>query len=299
MGFLKMQKAAQPVYVFGPFQYDAQQRLLFRNGKLVPLVPKAADTLHALIEHRGRIVEKAELMRLVWPDTVVEDVGLARNISIVRKALGDEADSDRYIETIPRRGYRFIADVTVSEVMADVPQTLPRSRQHSRGIFLIALVLIWIVAAFIYWEFYRPSRYLPDGSGYANVAVIPFECLSPELDCGKFSKGFTDLTVARLSQQGLVHVISPSTVQRYQRARISPAWMGRMLGLKVLLEGSVQHVGNRVRITARLGDIHSGKIIWAETYDYPVAELDQAESESAAAIAAQVGAHLCASGTPR
>ena len=100
--------ADSPVYAFGPFHYDAEQRLLFRQGEVVPLVPKAIETLHVLLERRGRVVEKADLMKLVWPDTTVEDVGLARNISLLRKALDDE--SGQYIETIPRRGYRFAAE---------------------------------------------------------------------------------------------------------------------------------------------------------------------------------------------
>ncbi|MGB7721535.1 MAG: transcriptional regulator, partial [Bryobacteraceae bacterium] len=95
--------AASSAYTFGPFHYDAEQRLLFRQDEVVPLVPKAIDTLHVLLDRRGRVVEKAELMKLVWPDTTVEDVGLARNISLLRKALDDE--SGQYIETIPRRGY--------------------------------------------------------------------------------------------------------------------------------------------------------------------------------------------------
>src|SRR4051812_13443707 len=96
---------AGPVYGFGPFRYDAGQRLLFRDGTLVPLVPKAVDTLHVLLQHHGHIVDKPDLMKLVWPDTTVEEVGLARNISLLRKAL--EVDSgESYIETIPRRGYR-------------------------------------------------------------------------------------------------------------------------------------------------------------------------------------------------
>ena len=81
--------AASTVIAFGPFHYDAEQRLLFRQGEVVPLAPKAIDTLHVLLERRGRVVEKAELMKLVWPDTTVEEVGLARNISLLRKALGE------------------------------------------------------------------------------------------------------------------------------------------------------------------------------------------------------------------
>jgi DNA-binding winged helix-turn-helix (wHTH) protein/TolB-like protein len=285
-----MAEAAKPVYVFGAFRYDARQRLLFRDGVLVPLVPKAADTLQVLIENSGRIVEKSELMRRVWPDTTVEEIGLARNVSIVRKALGDDAESGRHIETIPRRGYRFVAEVEVIGAEgAGSAETAPRISKRAVAAGLAAL---WILAGLVYWQFYRPSRYVPGGAGYATVAVIPFECLSPEIDCGKFGKGFTDITVASLSKLDSVHVISPSTVQRYQRARISPAWMGRILGLEVLLEGTVQKLEDRVRITARLGDIHSGKLIWAESYDYPAADMDRAETEAAEAIAREVGRRL-------
>jgi DNA-binding winged helix-turn-helix (wHTH) protein len=117
--------AASPVYAFGPFHYDAEQRLLFRQGEVVPLVPKAIDTLHVLLERRGRVVEKADLMKLVWPDTTVEDVGLARNISLLRKALDDE--SGQYIETIPRRGYRFAAEAP------GVGDVAPRRRMRGHG----------------------------------------------------------------------------------------------------------------------------------------------------------------------
>jgi len=101
---------------FGPFRYDWEQRLLFREGETVPLAPKVGETLRVLLERRGTVVGKAELMRAVWPDTRVEDIGLARNISQLRKALGDESESGRYIETLPKRGYRFVGEVVTEGV---------------------------------------------------------------------------------------------------------------------------------------------------------------------------------------
>src|ERR1039458_657306 len=97
------------VYRFGPFRFDPAERSLSRDGEPVLLMPKAIDTLAVLLERRGQVVEKAELMKLVWPDCVVEEIGLARNISLLRKALGENAES--YIETVPRRGDRFTARV--------------------------------------------------------------------------------------------------------------------------------------------------------------------------------------------
>src|SRR5271169_4633406 len=99
-----MQPTERTSYEFGPFRFDAAERLLYRGTELVPITPKVADTLLVLVSRQGSVVERAELVRLVWPDTVVEEGGLARNISMLRKALGDE-----YIETIPKSGYRFLS----------------------------------------------------------------------------------------------------------------------------------------------------------------------------------------------
>jgi len=174
-------------YEFGPFRYDAEQRLLFRAGEIVPLVPKAVDTLHILLERRGRVVEKAELMKLVWPGTNVEDVGLARNISLLRKALEEESEGNTYIETIPRRGYRFAAPVST----LGLPRALsPAPRRHSYRRWLVVLLCVLGLGGFAYYEFYVPSRYLPDGSRSASLAVAPFECLCPGMDGDGFSQGF-------------------------------------------------------------------------------------------------------------
>jgi DNA-binding winged helix-turn-helix (wHTH) protein/TolB-like protein len=274
------------IHEFGPFRYDTEQRLLFRDGEMAPLAPKAIDTLHALIERRGRVVEKADLMKLVWPDTVVEDVGLARNISILRKALGDEGAESSYVETIPRRGYRFIA----AEAAPPAPAA---SRRRLRVAWVAALAAL---AGLIYWQFYVPSRFLKRGPGIAALAVVPFESLTAGLSPSGFAQGFTDSLVANLSKIDAVQVVSPSTVRRHQWVGISMGLMGRLLGLEVLVEGTVRKVGDRLRITARLVDVHTGKVIWSDTYDRPAGDPGQVESDVAAEVATQVGAHLAIQG---
>ena len=102
-------------YQFGSFRLDVTQRLLFRGQDPVPLPPKVLDTLLALAQNRGRIVGKDELMRMVWPDTFVEENNLNQNISVLRKVLGEGKDGRKYIETVPRRGYRFVAPVSESQ----------------------------------------------------------------------------------------------------------------------------------------------------------------------------------------
>jgi TolB-like protein len=262
---------------------------------MVALAPKVGETLRVLLERHGSVVEKAELMREVWPDTTVEEGGLARNISQLRKALGDEGEAGLYIETLPKRGYRF-----VGKIVTDAPVR----GASTRGVMLdvvrrlrwwvLALVGACLVLAVVWWQFYRPSRYLSSGGEIANVAVIPFECLSPELDCGVFPHGLDDVLVADLSQVEGVHVLSPSTVRSYQRARLSMPFMARVLGMDVMLDGTVERAGERVRVTARLVDVHSAKVAWSESYEYPVGQLGAAQSLAAKDVSAQVGTHLVA-----
>ncbi|HYW42479.1 MAG TPA: transcriptional regulator [Bryobacteraceae bacterium] len=194
-----------PIHSFGPFRYDAGQRVLLRDGEVVALVPKAVDTLHALLERRGQIVEKAELMKMVWPDTTVEEIGLARNISLLRKALGD--DNETYIETVPRRGYRVAAIAT----------SAPPPRRPWK--WLLAPACLLVAAGFLYWQFYAPSRYLPRRADAAGLAVVPFECLGSAEPA--LSQEFNEILVAEISRLPSVQVISPSTVRRYQRLGIS------------------------------------------------------------------------------
>src|SRR5499426_4626178 len=104
-----MNRQTNPIYEFGPYRLDAAERLLSRDGEVVPLQPKVFELLLALAERPGRLLEKDELMKAVWPDTVVEEVNLANNISILRKTMG--ANGQQYIETAPKRGYRFVAEV--------------------------------------------------------------------------------------------------------------------------------------------------------------------------------------------
>jgi DNA-binding winged helix-turn-helix (wHTH) protein/TolB-like protein len=280
------------VYRFGPFRYNSAERLLFRDDELIPLVPKAADTLQALLERRGQVVGKAELMKAVWPDCVVEDVGLARNISLLRKALGDDAEV--YIETIPRRGYRFAADVdeafsrrgAAAAVQAPV---LPQNADQHHRTWLVILATLLGLSAIVYWQFYSPSRFLPRVGAAASVAVIPFECLTPDLERAAFSEGFTEALVGEVAKLNSVQVISPSTVQRYRRLRIPTAVMTRLLGLHVILEGTAQTFGPQVRLSVRLTDVHSGKLIWARGYDVTAAEMNQAQVTVARDVAEQIG----------
>src|SRR5262245_32134030 len=110
-----MSHQSEHLYEFGPFQLDVGERLLLRDGERVPLTPKASDLLLALVEHHGHLLEKDELVKLVWPDTFVEEANLSSNISLIRKSLGDGENGQRFIETVPKRGYRFVGNVREME----------------------------------------------------------------------------------------------------------------------------------------------------------------------------------------
>ena len=124
-----MDKQANQIFEFGPFRLDACERVLLKDGVPVPLTPKALETLLVLVQHGGHIVEKDELMKAVWPDAFVEEGGLTRNVSVLRKVLGEDSGDSPYIETVPKRGYRFTA--SVRELTGErAPMTVER---HARA----------------------------------------------------------------------------------------------------------------------------------------------------------------------
>lgn len=265
---------------FGPFTYDPAQRILFRAGEPVPLVPKLADTLHVLLERRGTVVEKSELMRLVWPDAVVEESGLARNISLLRKALGDE--SEEFIQTVPKRGYRFAA------AEPDPSPSGTRRRSWAKWVLAggsVAAVLLGVV----YWQFFRPGRLLSNDPR-VEIAVLPFQPLAPAPSA--ISQSLDESLVIALAQVPSVRLVSPSTLRRYRAAKVPSHLMARILGMDAVLEGTVEVDPGQVRVTARLVDVHSGRIIWANRYDRSSAAGEPVQVSIAKSIAADVEPHL-------
>ena len=125
-----MSESPKPPFEFGPFSLDPDKRLLLRNGEAVPLAPKVLETLLALVEHRDRVLSKDELLDQVWGGASVEEGGLTRNVSILRKTLGEKPDDHRFIVTVPGRGYRFVADV----IQATVNERPPTAVQSGAGL---------------------------------------------------------------------------------------------------------------------------------------------------------------------
>src|SRR5262249_10590119 len=162
-----MSLRGQSLYEFGPFQLDHAERRLSQQGRAVPLTPKAFQTLLVLVENSGRVVDKEELLKKVWPDTFVEEATLAQNVFTLRKQLGDDRSEAVYIETVPKRGYRFVAPVRlielaqVKEPVAQAPDPVkPKeglSRQRKWLIAGIVICAVAVTAGYVTKRFLRPA----------------------------------------------------------------------------------------------------------------------------------------------
>ncbi len=156
-------RPSKKVYRFGPYRIDTRQRLLYREGELVPLSPKVADTLLLLLTRPGELIDKSECMSTLWPDTFVDEGSLARCVSQLRRALGDDAENATYVETVPKRGYRWIAPVELSDDEHASEPDHPVTPAKTRTQWMIAAIaaVVVIAAAFGSWAWYRSRSAVP------------------------------------------------------------------------------------------------------------------------------------------
>lgn len=282
---------AQSSYRFGEYRLDSGDRLLFRGDKLVPLAPKILETLLLLVERRGHVVEKEELVSHVWPDTFVTDDALLRNISVLRKTLGDGEDGSRYIETIPKRGYRFVAPVEVgtdSEAAPAAPRLTPaRGSRRSMAVAALALSGVLLVAGYFAWQRWQRGR---SGHGRITFAVLPFENLSGDAEKEYFADGLTEEMITQLASlsPGQMAVIARTSSMKYKSARKSVAEVGRELGVDYVLEGSVRYQGGQLRVSAQLIQVKDQMHLWARSYDRDVGAVVSLQDEIARDIADQI-----------
>jgi DNA-binding winged helix-turn-helix (wHTH) protein/TolB-like protein/Flp pilus assembly protein TadD len=249
-------------YAFGPFLLDTRERRLLRDGEVVPLTPKALDLLQVLVENQGHLLLKEELLQRVWPDTIVEENNLTVTISALRKALGEGSMNREYIETVPRRGYRFVADLGAPAEPAEAAPSARerRTRDFARGaILLAAFAGVGAVA----WMWKRPTP--PVVAGMRSMAVLPFRSLTN--DGEHLGLGMADALITRLGGTKLLLVRSTGAVQKYTAPGLDPVAAGRDLEVDTVLEGSVQTAGDRLRTTVRLLRVSDGSTLWAGTFD--------------------------------
>jgi TolB-like protein/DNA-binding winged helix-turn-helix (wHTH) protein/Tfp pilus assembly protein PilF len=264
-------------YFFGEFRLDAVQRGLFRKDELVSLTPKALETLLFLVERHGRIVDKKELMEAVWPDTFVEEVSLARNVSILRKILSENEEGQSYIETIPKRGYRFVAPVQQQaegnaqeersvfiRAEGKVPRVLRRSWRGWPGVVLLLLV---IAGGMWYWR--RGTTQNAMAPPRIMLAVLPVQNLSGDAGREYVTDGLTEELIARLGAMNpdRLGIIARTSSMAYKGTPKTADQIGRELGVEYLLETSMRPNGERMRFTAQLIRARDQTHVWAQDYD--------------------------------
>ncbi len=309
------------VFAFAGFSLDARQRRLFGpDGRSVPLTGRAFDTLLYLVEHPDQLIDKQSLMKAVWPRSVVEENNLNQNISIVRRALGESPGENRFIVTVPGRGFRFAPLVTRlehgaqpggapatgpepvttpgPELAATAQSTAPTPdptvgrkpgwRSGTRWVWAAALVLA--IAAVAYWLL--PLRALPSKAGTRepSIAVLPFANLSGDKEQEYFSDGLTEELSAQLGQLRGLRVIGRGSAFSFKNKNADLRLVGKTLGADRLLEGSVRRSGNELRITADLVDARTGERVWSQIYDRKLDDVFAIQRQIAGAVATQISA---------
>ena len=276
------------LYEFAEFRLDATRRLLFREGETVHINSKAFETLLLLVRNCQRVMVKDELLAALWPETFVEEVNLAQNISALRKALGELPGENRFIATIPGKGYQFVCEVRESRSAASAPgiiastagavpagtaepegrepKTIPTSAGpvRRRWIAAASLMLILLAAgtATAWWYIRRNQE-----PTHHSIAVLPFQPLIAGTDQEHLGLGMADAVITRLSGIHQLPVGPTDVVIRYDDPKVDPLQAAREMGVDTVLTGKTQKSGDRVRVTVQMVRVSDGRVLWARTFD--------------------------------
>jgi TolB-like protein/DNA-binding winged helix-turn-helix (wHTH) protein/Flp pilus assembly protein TadD len=298
---------------FGVFELDLHAGELRKHGLRVRLQEQPFQVLAALLERPGEVVTREDLQKKLWPaDTFVDfDHGLNKTINKIREALGDSAESPRFVETVARRGYRFLAEVKVAEAApvrgpGSATQPLPgaeiRERPDPAGkpatLNPVLPSLAWKISGFVVllamaslasWKLYswkHPSPVI------RSLAVLPLESLSSDASQDYFADGMTDELISDLGQISALRVISRTSVMAYKRARKPLPQIARELDVDAVVEGTVLRSGDQVRITAQLIEASSDKHLWSHSYEGQLRDTLALQNQVAQAIADQIRINL-------
>ena len=289
-------KAPKPLphgdlYKFGNFELIPDELQLLLHGKPIQLTPKVYETLLVLVENSGHVMSKDELMERVWGDTVVEESNLAQNISTLRKALND--DQQQFIQTVPKRGYRFVAEVSVlsnqslepvpefldaeivenpenNQLMTSEPDSLVQTNSRQLLPFQLTMAMMFIVAplAIAWFIFMRqPSPKIAPSMSTRQLAVLPFRNLKQEAQTDFIGFSLADSIITKLGYVNSLTVRPSSYVEKFRRQDFDPKQVAIDLNVNTLLTGTYIHEGDDLRITAQLVDVITNEILWKEALD--------------------------------
>ena len=273
--------AQRPVYRFDDFLADPGTWRLTRSGQEIHVEPVVLRLLIYLIEHRGRLVPRQELMDTVWGDTVISDSALTKAVGRLRQALADGSAAPRYLETVHSQGYRFIAEVEEVE-QAEGPERSSRRRAWYAGAALVVFVLavlLWSVAP---WHDDAPDYDIH------SLAVLPLSNLTGDPDQDYYVDGLQDLLITELSQLPGLRITSRQSTLRYRDSELQMADIAGELGVDALVEGSLLREGNKIELTVQLIDGRSDEHLWAERYTRETRDVFSLISDMALAIGAEI-----------
>ncbi len=281
------------IYEFDDFRLDLGRRVLLRAGEAVPLTAKVFETLAILVQNAGRLLGKDELMKAIWPDSFVEEANLAQNIAVLRKLLGEKPGENRYIVTVPGRGYQFVARLRrVEEAPADlvmtrqataelvieqtdeaVEATLSRPaltaggwphRRMAVAAGAVVVVALLALAGVLVW---RGRREAAGAQVTKSLAVLPFQALNAAPGEEYLGVGITDAIITRLSNVHRLVVRPTDAVLGYAGPQRDARKAGQALGVGAILDGTVQKSGDRIRVTVQLVQVSDGRPLWARSFD--------------------------------
>lgn len=282
-------------YDFGRFRLKVAERVLLREGELVPLTPKVFDILVTLVEHGGQVVAKDDLMRRVWPNTFVEEGNLTQNISLLRKALGESPGGVQFIETVPRRGYRFVADTnqpwheepihtSVEDTpppaippVVSIPNTTSQTTSHSGRIKrtpIFALVAGIVVVSLIGLFYYTGLGNAGNNPVPINsIAVLPFVDESSDPDAQYLNDKIAESLINSLSKLPQLRVVPRSVVAGYKGKEFDPRKVGQDLNVRAVVTGRMRRHGDIISIQADLIDLENVAQLWGQHYDHKLSDV--------------------------
>jgi DNA-binding winged helix-turn-helix (wHTH) protein/TolB-like protein/Flp pilus assembly protein TadD len=314
-----MSLQVKAAYEFGPFRLDPAAHLLLRAGEAIPLPPKAFDTLLVLVRQRGNLLAKEELLNAVWPDSFVEENNLNQYISMLRKALCEDGAGPKYIETIPRLGYRFVAEVNEveaedgksaaarpsSQVQAqvqvqdshasapDLPHHASLShhkRSAAPSVMLFGVISVLLVVAGIY-RFYWANP--PAVSATTRtLAVLPLRNLKPDPETDFLGVALTDAIINRLGSVNELTVEPLLSVVKYRNADADPRQIARELNVQSVLTGSYVKEGDAMRITTELISADKGGNPSRDSIELKYEKLMSVQDRVAASVIHSMGLEL-------
>jgi DNA-binding winged helix-turn-helix (wHTH) protein/TolB-like protein len=278
------------IYCFDDIVVDGENFRVQKTGQNLTLTPRAFDVLIFLLKNDGRTIEKQELFNRVWKETFVSDNALTKIIKEIRRALEDSADRPRYIETVPKRGYRFIGELkeksvnnavkTESPAAGQIVDTAERNEEivrppqrksprfgFSKTILTLPAVVLILIAAVAGWIMFRQRSADVPASPIRSIAVLPFKPLNAESRDESLEMGMAETLITRLSNLNQVVVRPMNAVRKYTDLQQDAVKAGQEIQAEAVLDGSIQKDGERVRVTVRLIDIRNSATLWSEQFD--------------------------------